>query len=151
MRRHALVALVMLTMVGSCASESDLTLTESDHLSEVNVETGDTFEVRLESNPSTGYAWEVADTATEAFLDLLSRGYEEPTQENLVGAPGTEVFEFEAVETGAGILRLEYIRSFEDLPVAAKVIEYTVIVDDAPWPPDPGDTPTPSTSTETAP
>lgn len=151
MRRHALVALVVLAMLGSCSGESDLTLTEDDHLSEVDLETGDTFEVRLESNPSTGYAWEIADTGTGAFLELLSEEFEEPEGTDLVGAPGTEVFEFEAIDTGAGILRLEYIRSFEDLPVAAKVMEYTVIVDDAPWPPDPGDTPTPSTSTETAP
>lgn len=143
--------LALLVMVGSCSAVSDVTLTEADNLSEVGLDIGDALAVRLESNPSTGYSWELADTETEAFLELLSMEFEEPEDPELVGAPGVDIFDFEAIDEGAGILRLEYVRSFEGPVVPARVIEYIVRVDDAPWPPDPADRPAPSTSSETAP
>jgi hypothetical protein len=45
------------------------------------------------------------------------------------------VFTFAAVGEGAGILRLEYVRSFDDPPVPERIVEFIVRVDGAAWPP----------------
>ena len=151
-----------LLILGACGSDSTVdtsdsndgdsngglvVLTEENNGDEVLLDVGEQFEVRLESNPSTGHMWEIAaDSGPDAF-ELRTRSYDEP-ETDLVGAPGTEVFRFEAIGD-AEILRLEYIRSFDDPVIPEKVVEYIIRVDDAPWPPE-GIEP-PSTSSAMAP
>jgi inhibitor of cysteine peptidase len=73
---------------------------------------GDTFEVRLAGNPSTGYMWEVEPNA-----EPVCRMVGEPEfipESTLVGAPGEFVFDFEVVSIGSEDLKLVYHRSWED-------------------------------------
>ena len=111
--------------------------------------TGDSLEVRAASNPTTGYSWTVHADGLPPMLEHTGTDYRAPDSD-LVGAPGTEVLRFEARQAGAGILRLEYVRPFEDQSVPERIVEYLVRVDEAPWPPEPTPEP-PGTSTETAP
>jgi hypothetical protein len=45
------------------------------------------------------------------------------------------VFVFVAGDEGAGVLRLEYVRSFDDPVIPERVAEFIVRIDGAPWPP----------------
>lgn len=141
--------LVSLTVAG-CGDDggADLVLTEQDSGTEFELDPGEQFAVRLESNPTTGYSWEVSEMTTPDLVVLESVTHVE-TDTELVGAPGTDVFVFTAGSAGAGILRLEYVRSFEDPAVPERIVEFVLRIDDAPWPP-PGGTP-PSTGTAVAP
>lgn len=149
---------VLMLVAASCGSESGsgsdqdgggatVTLTEAESTSEVSVETGDRIEVRLESNPSTGFGWVVDDPTAGGLARLESSSFEEPSDPELVGAPGTEVFVFEIIQPGAAVLRLQYVRPFDDPIVPEKIVEYIVRVDGAAWPPagvEPPDTSTAS-------
>ncbi len=126
MRRVTAIALFGILIV-SCgdADAQRQVLDERDSGSAVTVEVGDEFAVRLESNPTTGYGWVVA--AQPEVVDLLSDDFQAPDTD-LVGAGGVEVLVFEATAPGAGALRLEYVRSFDDPPVPAEVVEYQLQV-----------------------
>jgi inhibitor of cysteine peptidase len=142
---RTLVAIALL--VSSCNAGGSSSLTESNSGSEVRVDAGDVIEVMLEENPSTGYTWELSPVPE--MLQLTDDEYVAPETDR-VGAPGTRQFRFATVSAGAGILRFEYIRPFDESPVAERIVEYVVIVGDAAWPPVPAGSP-PATSTATAP
>jgi inhibitor of cysteine peptidase len=127
MRRLIVVVLVGL-VAASCGSDDEQTpvvLDISDSGSEITFEVGDAFEVLLESNPTTGYSWTVAEQPDG--VTLVSSDYEEP-ETSLVGAGGVEVFEFETTAEGSGVLRLDYVRSFDDPVVSADTVEYDLTI-----------------------
>jgi predicted secreted protein len=144
-RRWSALVFVFLP-VAACGGET-LELTETDSLGQFSIEDGDTVEIVLEENPSTGFVWE--PVAIPEMLTLSSDEYVEPDND-LVGAPGSHVFLLTAGGEGAGIVRLEYVRPFDDPIVPERVVEYIVIVGDASWPPDQGGQ-APGTSGATAP
>jgi len=116
-------------LLGACGDDGDATveLDVSDSLSEVSLDVGDQLEVELEANPTTGYSWELAPLPDG--LQLVSSEFEEPGG-SLVGAAGIQRFVFDVVGPGGGILRLEYVRVFDDPVVPEQVIEYVLTFDD---------------------
>lgn len=146
MSTRFVLAAAMVLVLASCGGSEMWAATEDDTGSRFDVGTGDLLEIRLASNPSTGFGWAVA--TMPGALRASSDDYEEPDGA-LVGQAGTQVLVFEAVDSGAGILRLEYLRPFDDPPVPERVVEYVVVVDDAEWPP--SATQPPVTSSATAP
>jgi inhibitor of cysteine peptidase len=71
-----------------------------------------TLEIRLPSNPSTGYRWVLLDPVPPTVRQVDLR--REPGQRSeLAGAPGTEVWQFEGDAKGVGVLNFEYRRTFE--------------------------------------
>ncbi len=145
----AFIATIAVAMVvASCGGTRAVEITEADSGMHVDVRTGDMIELSLASNPSTGYSWVLADAPLNCLL-LGSERYIE-SESGLVGAPGIQEFVFEAVDEGAEILRLEYLRRWEQTPIPERVVEFIVSVDGAVWPPrNPG--PPPSTTIVTAP
>jgi inhibitor of cysteine peptidase len=118
---------VLVATVAACGSddESVQVFDESDVGTDISVEVGEQFEVRLESNATTGYAWQVVEQPDA--ITLVNSEYEAPDT-SLVGAGGVEVFVFQGASAGAGDLRLEYVRSFDDPPVPAETAEFQVQV-----------------------
>ncbi len=147
-RRHfGFIGLGTLLIVLVACGAEPVELDSNDSGSELKLNVGDEFFVELESNPSTGYSWELFDSTSIPMVQLRSSVYVAPDSD-LVGVAGTQTFRFEAVEFGAGVVRLEYIRTFDDVIIPDKIVEYVVIVDGAAWPPD---RPQPSTTTVAAP
>ena len=108
---------------------------------------GDSIEVRLGSNPTTGYSWQLDDRSVAAFTRIGPAVFESVDVGDVVGASGVEVFTIEIVEQGAGVVRFEYLRPFDDLPIPERVVEYILRADGAPWPPvDTDEPPTVDTS-----
>lgn len=149
MRLSLLAVCAAALVVPACSSDptEPAVYGDADTGTEILVDAGEQFEIRLDSNPSTGYSWEIADDADLHAVELITRDHE-PADTELVGASGVDVFVFEAV-AGAQILRLEYLRSFDDPVVPERIAEYIVRVDEAPWPPE--DVVPPGTSSATAP
>ena len=67
-----------------------------------------TVTVRLGSNVTTGYSWQVTEIVHPEVIKQVSNDYEEPTDTSLVGAGGTEVWVFEAKDTGLAMIRMSY-------------------------------------------
>ena len=123
----ALVAVAAL--LAACGEDggSTVVLGAADSLSEVSLDVGDQLDVELEANPSTGYSWELGPLP--GGLQLVSSDFEEPGG-SLVGASGTQLFVFDVVAAGTGILRFEYVRVFDDPLVAEKIVEYVLTIDE---------------------
>ena len=111
-----LVVALCLALVAGCGSSTQ-TLEDADDGTDVTLRTGDELVVKLEVQGGTGYSWQVVDDAN-GTLELQG----EPTTEQadeaedgaaIVGGVETQVFTFEAVESGTGTLNLEYKRSWE--------------------------------------
>lgn len=71
----------------------------------ITVTAGEIFTIVMDSNPSTGYHWEVSGALDEAHLELVSREYtgSEPV---LPGSGGVDVWTFKAVAAGETTLTL---------------------------------------------
>lgn len=76
----------------------------------IEVEAGQTFGFSLESNPTTGYSWQVQFDSE--FLKLVESVFVEGTS-GLIGAPGHESFKFLALKEGQVDIKMIYKRSWE--------------------------------------
>lgn len=100
---------------------------ESDGISTVMLRTGDTLQVTLEGNISTGFTWEIAGY-DEAVIrpvgeqQLVRRG-------NGLGAGEDVVTRFEAVGAGTTVVRMIYHRQFEEGVAPLKTFEVVVTVE----------------------
>lgn len=71
---------------------------------------GQTVEVRLSSNPSTGYNW-VPDVAPNELLQQIGERSYVPGGSGLMGSGGTTVYRYKVIASGGGILSYSYKRS----------------------------------------
>jgi len=78
----------------------------------LDLRAGERVEIRLPSNRSTGYVWLLVDPVPAMVRQLDAARYETGRIE-LAGAPGTEVWTFEAAARGTGQLMFEYRRPFD--------------------------------------
>jgi inhibitor of cysteine peptidase len=67
------------------------------------------FEVRLESNPTTGYSWTVE--SIDGTVKFVESVYEAP-KGGAAGAPGEQVLTFDAGPAGTSTVLLAYERPF---------------------------------------
>lgn len=81
----------------------------------LTVQMGKTFELELESNPTTGYGWALYPDNASKFT-ILDQEFQENPDEERVGAPGFQVFTLEPKEEGLHLLILTYARSWEKRP-----------------------------------
>ncbi|WP_019586215.1 protease inhibitor I42 family protein [Deinococcus apachensis] len=80
----------------------------------VDLRVGDTLELSLPGNPSTGYAWSPNLTLGTVVQPLGGPGFR-PSGTGL-GAAGEVILRYRAVQAGQFLLSLTYGRSFEPLP-----------------------------------
>jgi len=89
--------------------------TEDPHSirNEFEVEVGDKITVELCSNPTTGFAW-TYEMTSENVLQEEDYDFVEPEDDEVVGAAGTDVWTFEAVEKGTTEVNMEYSKPWQD-------------------------------------
>jgi predicted secreted protein len=103
-----LLALAVSLLPVSAATQ---VMTDADKGATVHLKVGDVLELRLKSNPTTGYMWYVHKDSTR-LVKLTGQSQTEATEPG-VGRPIFQVFEFQARDTGEGVLLLHYVRSWE--------------------------------------
>jgi inhibitor of cysteine peptidase len=85
---------------------------------DIEVDAGEEFAISLDSNPTTGYQWQLVKPLDESVLQLIGSEYK-PPETKLVGAGGKEVWTFKAMDSGTAEISLVYVRSWEkDVPPA---------------------------------
>ena len=117
-------AAVALLLAAGCARPQAMALGEKDAGRVVEVGAGQQFTVRLPSNATTGFRWEVADAG--AVTQVGESVYEAPQEPGIVGAGGTEVFTFKTGTSGPAELKLEYRRPGDKNSPAEKTWSVTV-------------------------
>jgi inhibitor of cysteine peptidase len=85
--------------------------TYSDETTPITAAPGSDFAIRLGSNPTTGYRWELRTPPDGGVVTLRDSRYDGPDAQ-LVGAGGHEVWTFHAVAPGTTTIGLRY--AFED-------------------------------------
>ncbi|MFC1995150.1 protease inhibitor I42 family protein [Chloroflexota bacterium] len=124
-----LIGITLLSLIGglfvACAAPGQKAWVEvsidefndSQHINQtLEVQTGETFEVRLGSNPTTGFQWfEVADIGNILVVEQLDHVFIGPENEPPLppGTPGQEVWTFKALKQGSSTIYLEYSRPWE--------------------------------------
>ena len=73
----------------------------------VKVKSGETFEIKLESQIATGYRWRLADSLDARYLELVDSKYQDP-DEDLAGSVGLEIWTFRALSPGKTTISLLY-------------------------------------------
>jgi len=93
----------------------------------VAVNTGRRFAIRLQSNPTTGYGWQLAKPLDEKIVVQVTNDYIHP-ESSLMGAGGHEVWIFKAVGQGQAEISLKYVRPWEKDRPPAETNVFTVVV-----------------------
>ena len=112
--KRSFVLLTLAAIIGSlligCGSEEIKVY--NDPSETISVGVGKNFIIALESNPTTGYSWREAFDSS--LLELVESKYEQtPTATLIVGAGGTQSFEFKALKKGETEVTLVYKRPWE--------------------------------------
>ena len=95
----------------------------------LSVKTNEQFYITLSSNPSTGYAWQVASVSNPDMVRFVDSQYIRPESE-LVGAPGKQVLTFNALQEGSVTIQLEYVRPWEaDVPPVSIYVAEVMVVE----------------------
>ena len=77
----------------------------------MTVTLGQDFTISLQSNPSTGYQWQLAEPLDPKVLKKVKSVYQ-PSQggTSAVGAGGAEIWTFKAVGKGKDDVTMRYVR-----------------------------------------
>lgn len=89
---------------------------------------GDSLQVTLCTNPSTGFSWEDPIGEGAATLELESRAVAEPV-DAAPGAPGQEAFTFRSIAPGETIVHFVYSQPWAGGTKGAWTLDLTVTVE----------------------
>jgi inhibitor of cysteine peptidase len=117
MRTFVVMSFFMVMALFSGCGTHGTGLTNADNGKQITAKTGDTLTLTLDSNPTTGYSWQVMEIDNTILAQQGDPEYKQASgTEGLVGAGGTETFRFDAVGTGTTTLKLGYMRPWESVP-----------------------------------
>ncbi|HVN95769.1 MAG TPA: protease inhibitor I42 family protein [Syntrophorhabdaceae bacterium] len=78
----------------------------------IQLKVGEAFSIVLDSNPATGYQWQLTAPPDDKIVRLVRSEYR-ASQTNLVGAGGEEIWTFSTVGPGQVTLAFKYMRPWE--------------------------------------
>ncbi len=110
MRKGVVLAIVALLAAVSAGSASARTVRVGAKASgsRVTLVRGDRLQVKLASNPSTGYRWQIVGVGRSVLKPVASTYF---GTARLPGAGGTQTLTFRGLARGTTTLRLAYIQS----------------------------------------
>ncbi len=109
-----LVIIVLCCFVCPHVTADDESYRMSENNSDISIEIDEMFDISLESNPTTGYEWDVKE-CDYSVLELVNKDY--VTAENqtppVAGAGGLQNWTFKGLTDGETALKIVYWRSWE--------------------------------------
>jgi len=100
-------------IVSACSHDEKAAQTQpTPEKDDIVARVGETFEIHLPSNPTTGYRWIIAPAIDEKIVHLESQDYFR-TDGTMPGAGGDEVWKFRAVGRGRTEIVMGYTRPWE--------------------------------------
>ena len=140
LKPHVIVLLACAIALPGCATESgdkaETSGTASDSLAvdahagdETRLRRGQLLAIALDSNASTGYAWEVVEDGSPVLEPAPVPANAAPAAPPMPGAGGTSRWRYRAAQTGTTTLRLVYRRSWEQGVEPVRTASYRVVVE----------------------
>ena len=106
------VLLLILLLAVGCGSSNEVKLDVDDNGNKVEMKAGQVLVVSLESNPTTGYAWEVVDFEDGALEQAGEPEFKAETDR--LGAGGVQTFRFKATKADEMEIKLLHHRTWEE-------------------------------------
>ena len=113
MKRTLFVLMVFLLITAACqpAQTDPIALTAEDAGKTIELKKGDSIQVSLKGNPTTGYNWYMVTQEPAVLEQTGEPAYKADTDK--LGSPGLITLNFKAVASGKGLLQLVYKRAWE--------------------------------------
>ncbi len=111
-KRYILIAVMLCLFFAGCYKEqnTDIMLTEDK---DITLGRGDILTLRLETNPTTGYLWQMEYKYGEHILEMVrEKKYERKS--DLIGAGGIETYVFKCISKGSAEIIFTEKRPWED-------------------------------------
>jgi inhibitor of cysteine peptidase len=128
MKKYVFILVIVLLLASACQSSSldPITLTSEDAGKTIELKKGDTIQITLKGNPTTGYNWFLAAQRQAIVQQIGTPSYKADSQ--LLGSPGMITLTFKAVSSGQTALHLDYKRSWETGAAPANTYEVNLVV-----------------------
>ncbi len=126
MKKTVFIPLVLLIgLLGACNTSKKVDMDKIDK--SYTVALGENVVLELESNPSTGYVWEMKEISNKGNVELVSKEFKASnSNKNFVGEGGVDQWTFKGNKKGKVILNFRYKRPNEDKD--EKIYFYEIIV-----------------------
>jgi inhibitor of cysteine peptidase len=113
--------------LSGCGSSTTTQKKTQGTTTSMNVKSGQDFTVSLQSNPTTGYQWQLAQPLNPKVLKKVGSVYQ-ASQAGTVGAGGVEIWTFKAVGKGKDDIKMQYVRPGDKSakPTEERVFSVTV-------------------------
>jgi inhibitor of cysteine peptidase len=128
MRTVVVMSFFLIFALFSGCGTNGSSLTDADNGKQITLKPGDILTLTLESNPTTGYSWQVMEIDNAVLVLDGDPEYKRSSgSEGLVGAGGTETFRFKVVGAGEASLGMGYMRPWESVP-PVETFEVRVVI-----------------------
>jgi inhibitor of cysteine peptidase len=118
--KATIICLILLTgLLSTCVY--------AEKIEVIKVKVNEEFTVTLESNPTTGYVWQIARPIDNKVIKLIGSKFI-PAQTKLIGAGGQEAWTFKALKPGKAGIYFKYVRPWEKDDSSAKKRKFVIIV-----------------------
>ncbi len=95
---------------------------------ELHAVQGRNIVILLDSNPTTGYGWELARPLEKDKVRLISSVFIPSNDKKLVGAPGKHEWTLKALKKGNTYIVFKYFRPWEKNTPPIKKVVYKVVI-----------------------
>ena len=112
--------------MSGCSAGNPIQLYQIDNGRAIKIESGDTLEIVLNANPTTGYQWKALPWDTEVIEQIDKPVYK--SRSEAIGSGGELTFYFKALSTGQTLLEFNYFRDFEKDVPPIKSFKVTIVV-----------------------
>ena len=105
------------------------TYTERNNGDNLNLKINDVITIRLESNATTGFKWNISNETDTGIASFISSEYKQTsTYKKLAGSGGYETFTFKAKSKGNAAITLTYNKPWEEEAAPLKTFKINIIV-----------------------
>lgn len=126
----SLILLLLTTVyIFSGCNITEKTYTENNNGDNLNLKINDVIKIRLESNITTGFRWNLSSKTDTNIVSLVSSDYKQASADKKLGAGGYETFAFKATSKGSTTVILTYDKSWEEGVEPLKTFEINIVVE----------------------
>ena len=116
----------LIILLSGCSAGNPIQLYQIDNGRAIKIESGDTLEIVLDANPTTGYQWKALPWDAEVIEQIDKSVYK--SRSKAMGSGGELTFYFKALSTGQTPLKFIYFRAFEKDVPPVKSFKVTIVV-----------------------
>ena len=121
-----LIIFCLVILLLGCCTGNPIQLYQIDSGRVIKMKSGDTLEIVLDANPTTGYQWKALPWDTEVIEQIDKPVYKSKSE--AIGSGGKLTFYFKALSTGQTPLKFIYFRDFEKDVPPIKSFKVTIVV-----------------------